>query len=49
MRILILAALLVAQDAPQGGTLYNGIRLPSPWPPKASVMSKPLDTPPIFS
>ena len=44
--IILVAALLVAQDAPQGETLYNGVRLPSPWPPKAADLSKPLDTPP---
>src|SRR5436189_6037508 len=46
--IILVAALLVAQDAPQAETLYNGVRLPSPWPPKAADLSKPLETPPYL-
>src|SRR5262245_52111699 len=44
------AALLSAEPAaPSGGeTLYNGIRLPSPWPPKTADLPRDPVTPPYL-
>jgi hypothetical protein len=43
-------ALLGAEpDSPSGGeTLYNGIRLPSPWPPKIDALPREPVTPPYL-
>src|SRR5947209_19535601 len=34
--------------APGGGLLYNGIRLPSPWPPRVSEVPRDPVTPPYL-
>jgi hypothetical protein len=42
---LVVVALLLAQDPPQGETLYNGIALPAKWPPAPPDLSRDLETP----
>ena len=35
-------------DAPGGEVLYNGIRLPSPWPPYRQVVDRQIEVPPYL-
>jgi hypothetical protein len=48
MRTILLILALLAQDPSQGETLYNGIRLPATWPPRAADLSRPLEAPPYL-
>src|SRR5215475_2100661 len=40
-----LAASQVSAVPPEGETLYNGIRLPSPWPPRRTYSREPMPLP----